>query len=252
MTKTQLAKDLKKLGVRKDIDLLVHSSLKRIGKIDGAAEAVIDCLLGLIGPTGTLMAPTHTWGTVNAAQPIFDVRRTPSHVGYFTEAVRKRPEAIRSLHPCHSVAAIGPRAEFYTAGQLEVDTPCPAKSPYGRLIREVNGYILFLGVDLEYNTCYHAIEEEAKVPGLLTEHQEELQVIDETGTMHACPHYRHAEPGPQRFFRDMEFILRDAGALSINVTGQGVSRLVSGIKLRKVILDVIRKQPGVFIRSTKK
>ena len=248
MTKAQLASELRKLGIKKGMDLIVHSSLKRIGKIEGGAEAAIDCLLGLIGPKGTLLAPTHSWDTVNHRQPVFDVRNTPSHVGYFTEAVRKRPDALRSLHPTHSVAAIGPRNAFYTAGQLEVDTPCPANSPYGRLLRAKQGYILFLGVDLEYNTCYHAIEEEAKVKGLLWEKPLQYFITDNEGRTHKRSHYGHAYPGPQRFFRDMEFILRDAGSLKIGVTGQGVSRLVNGIKLRKVILDVIKKQPGLFIK----
>ena len=250
LTKKELAVDLKKLGLKKNMNLLVHSSLRRIGEIKGGAKAVMDCLLEIIGPKGTLMVPTHTWDTINSKQPVFHVNKTPSHVGYLTEAVRLHPDAVRSLHPCHSVAAIGPKAEFFTAGQLQADTPCPKESPYGRLIRDPDGYILFFGVDLEYNTCYHAVEQEVKVPGLLTNHREQLFVIDKQGKLHCSPQHRHA-PNFQRFFGDMEYLLRDKGALVIGKTGHGISRLVNAIKMRKIILDILKTHPEIFIRQEK-
>jgi len=202
ITKKRFISDLQKLGIKKGMNLLVHSSLKRIGKIKGGAETIIDILLELIGPKGTLMAPTHTWNTVGSHQPVFHVDKTPSHVGYFTEALRKRKDAVRSLHPCHSVVAVGPKAKFFTEGQLQVNTPCPKKSPYGKLIRDPHGYILFLGVDLEYNTSFHAIEQEVKIPGLLTRHKEALFVIDTQGILHSTFHFRHANRFI-RYFRDM-------------------------------------------------
>ncbi len=251
LTRKELAADLRKLGLKKGMNLFVHSSLRRIGKIKGDAETVIDCLLEITGPEGTLMVPAHTWDTVNSNQPVFHVDKTPSHVGFLTEAVRMRPDAVRSLHPCHSVAAIGPKAEFFTAGQLEVDTPCPEESPYARLLRDPDGYILFLGVDLEYNTCCHAIEEEAGVPGLLTNHREQLFVIDKQGKLHASPQHRHALSF-QRFFRDMECILLDKGALATGKTGHGISRLVNAMKMRKIILNILKTQPELFIKPIKK
>ena len=61
--------ELRALGVRPGMNLLVHSSLKRLGPVDGGAEAVIDALLEAIDPGGTLMMPTHTWKVVTSSQP---------------------------------------------------------------------------------------------------------------------------------------------------------------------------------------
>ncbi len=113
---------LKDIGVAPGMDLLVHSSLKRVGPIDGGADTIIDTLLEAIGPGATLMMSTVT-GNVNAAQTVFHVAHTPSTVGALTNVFRRRDCAIRSLHPVHSIAAIGPRAGFYTEGHLDAPTP---------------------------------------------------------------------------------------------------------------------------------
>ena len=247
MTGKELSASLAALGVKPGMNILDHSSLNRIGPVDGGAGGVIDSLISLIGPVGTLIMPTHTWGTVNARQPVFHVVRTASIVGYLTEAFRKRPGAVRSLHPCHSVAAYGPRAAFFTGGQLAVDTPCPPESPDGRIMRDPAGMILFLGTDLDCNTCYHALEEEAGYPGLLTADREALIVIDAAGIMHESPQHRHAEPF-QRFYSDTEHMLAKAGALTAGRTGGGISRLVKAVPMREIILGVLATSPELIIR----
>ena len=52
---TTLAADFRKLGIKEGMNLLVHSSLRRIGKVAGGADAVIDALLDVLGAEGTLM-----------------------------------------------------------------------------------------------------------------------------------------------------------------------------------------------------
>jgi len=158
---------LRRLGLQAGMNLLVHSSLRRVGPVEGGAEAIIDCLLRLLGPDGTLMMSTVS-GNVNREQPVFHVQETPSTVGTLGNVFRRRPGAIRSLHPVHSVVAMGPKAEFFTAGHLEARTPWSPDSPYGKLMRN-HGHILFLGTNFTCNTCIHALEIEARVPGLHTE-----------------------------------------------------------------------------------
>ena len=72
---------------------------------------------------------------------------------------------------------MGPKAELYTRDHLIANTPWSPESPYGKLMRN-NGWILFLGVNLSVNTCFHALEIEALIPGIHTEQADTLFVID--------------------------------------------------------------------------
>lgn len=145
-------------GVRPGDALMVHSSLKALGPVEGGADAVIDALLALLGPAGLLVVPTHTWDVVNDRQPVWHETLTPSHVGTLTNLLRNRPSAVRSIHPTHSVAAMGSRAHEFCSGHEDDDSPCSPTSPYGKLL-DWKGKILLLGVDLTRCTFIHCLEE---------------------------------------------------------------------------------------------
>ena len=63
------------------------------------------------------------WGDAPLASgEIYDPAETPSRVGSVTNLFRRRPGAVRSLQPTHSVAAIGNRAEeFCQAPEEQVE-----------------------------------------------------------------------------------------------------------------------------------
>jgi aminoglycoside 3-N-acetyltransferase len=207
---SDLVNTLKNSGINEGQTMLAHSSFKAMA-CPGAPDDVVDALLELVGQSGTLMVPTHTWGIVNAKQPVFDVLLTPSHVGAITEAVRHRPDAVRSLHPTHSVAAIGARADELIAGHECDETPCSRTSPYGRNV-EWDGLIVMLGVSLFYNTTYHAVEEWTKVPWVFQKDvKEDLYTIDKNGNRIHVPSFRHAEY--DRAFIEKEQELENEGIM---------------------------------------
>ena len=231
------------IGVAPGMDLLVHSSLRRVGPVDGGADAIIDTLLAAIAPDGTLMMSTVS-GNVNADQTVFHVAHTPSTVGALTNVFRQRPGAIRSLHPVHSIAAIGPKARFFTEGHLEAPTPWSAESPYGKLMRN-QGFVLFLGTDFSANTCIHAIEIEARVPGLHTEAKSRLQVIDYDGVLYETEHHWHA---PKLCcYPDLEHLVERAGGLRYGRIGSAICRLVDATILRATLLPLYREAPELAV-----
>src|SRR6478672_9626519 len=107
VTRADLVEGLRALGLRLGALVQVHSSLSRLGFVEGGAETVVDALLEAVGLAGTVMVPTFNHGKAD----IYDPRTTPSISGAVTEALRKRPGAHRSIHPTHPYAAIGPDAE---------------------------------------------------------------------------------------------------------------------------------------------
>ena len=176
---------LARLGIGPGDTVLMHSSLKSLGRMAGGADGVIDGLLAAVGPAGHALVPTHSYcyvrndpikeaelSTAAAAGagdgiPAFayDPAATPSRVGFITEVFRNRPGAVRSAHPTHSLAAIGPKAHYLMSGHTPTGGTFNIAGPHGRYVRW-GAKVLFLGIDLSSNTTYHAVEEWLDLPYL--------------------------------------------------------------------------------------
>ena len=152
VTKSRLVSDLKKLGLKAGMDVMVHSSLSAIGYVEGGADTVVDALLSAIGRRGTLMMPSFNHREAQVYNPM----TTPTVNGAIPDAMWRRPEAVRSVHPSHALAAIGPKAEEYCRDHLEVGI-FAQDSPIGKLIHG-GGYILTMGTIHYTSTAYHVAE----------------------------------------------------------------------------------------------
>lgn len=150
------------LGITPDSTAAVHTSLKSIGMIDGGAEGLLDYYTELLSE-GLLIVPTHTCAVVNRGSPVYDVRETVPNIGVFPQICAKeafrRENAVRSLHPTHSVAAFGRRAEEFVKGEENTRSRTPVRGVWGRFYEE-NAKVLMIGVGLERNTYMHSIDEE--------------------------------------------------------------------------------------------
>lgn len=59
-TKEDLKEYLKAMGLTGKETILVHSSMKSIGEVEGRADTVLDALIEYF-KDGLLLLPTHTW-----------------------------------------------------------------------------------------------------------------------------------------------------------------------------------------------
>ena len=124
LTRADLVDGFRASGLAPGSIVLVHSALRTLGRVEGGAETVRDALLDVLGPTGTLVAPTFTFiHEVEPQPPLIDPAQDRSEMGAITEAVRRHPEARRSAAYRHSFAAVGPAA----ATIADVD---PALAPF--------------------------------------------------------------------------------------------------------------------------
>ena len=159
----KMAAAIRDLGVLPGETVLVHSSFKSLGPIAGGIETVVWSFLQAIGTDGTLLMPALSY----ALRPpeTFDVRLTPTNVGAIPEYFRAREGTRRSLHPTHSVCAVGRRMrELLDDHELDC-TPCGRHSPF-RKITETRGKIVMLGCGVRPNTTMHDIEEYVEPPYL--------------------------------------------------------------------------------------
>jgi len=60
VTKEDIKRGLETLGLKNGDSVGVHSSLSSFGYVEGGANAVIDALLEVVGPEGTIVMPTYS------------------------------------------------------------------------------------------------------------------------------------------------------------------------------------------------
>ena len=155
LSRDQLLDGFRQTAVRHGDTVIVHTSYKSLGGVDGGVEAVIDVLLDLVGAGGTLLFPAFNFQSWTETH-YFDVLETPSRMGMITELARLRPGARRTPHPIYSFSALGPRAEEF-AGTDDPEAYGP-KSAFA-LFHATNGTILSIGLDFNNTfSMHHYIE----------------------------------------------------------------------------------------------
>ena len=156
-----LEQALRAVGLAAGDVVLAHSSLSAFGWVEGGADTVLDALLSVLGPQGTLVLPTFTWGAYhNDDERLFDVAETPCETGRIPETFRRRPGVVRGEHRCHSMAACGPHAAEALGDGVR---SFGEGSPFDALYR-LDAWNLLLGVTFQSCTALHAAEEREQVP----------------------------------------------------------------------------------------
>jgi len=247
LNKKDLISDIKEAGIQKGDTLALHASLKSLGYVIGGAKTVIDAFLEVLGPRGTMMMPTHTYCmTPNPDQ--FHIKTSPSKVGLISETFRQHPQAIRSFHPTHSVAAIGPHADFLTRDALST-SPCGINNPFHRL-EKCGGYILLMGTDHRSNTHLHTCEVLAGVPYFRiswTSHRSyEISHIYQDGELVERIHL-YQIPGCSKGFKKIQPILDNENVIRHVQIGQAQSQLFQATDLSRVVVPLLRKQPDFLL-----
>jgi len=243
VTLDAIVRGLREGGLHAGCHVLLHSSLKSLGLVEGGAETVIDAFLEVLGPTGTLVAPTLTGDeTLCAANPpVFDVHKSRCWTGAIPEALRLRPDAVRSWHPTHSAAAIGGLAKDLTRRHCDSTTPCDELSPYGLLAEREDAFIVLLGVDHESNTTLHHVEEMAASdyhmqaePALATVRVGEIE-MKRTVFLHRY--------GQARRFGAVEPLLLERGIQRNVEIGSATVRVVRTKPMVRLCLAALRANP---------
>lgn len=269
--KQQLKDQLESMGLKGDETILIHSSMKAIGAVDGGADTVLDAWMEYF-KNGLLLLPTHTWKTVNADNPVYNPYTTPSCVGLLTNMFMKRDGVIRSLHPTHSMSGYGKNAAEYLAGEEYNNTPCTPGGCYDRL-KEVGGKVLLVGVGHERNTYIHSVEEVLNVPNRLSDMPMELviELQEESNNSGKLPpynrddgwkkhtdnklcrkvyvrkHYNAQQPHISEDFVKLNQIFLDSGVVKKVKFGDADSLLCDAKGMFNIVRQVIAPDPECIV-----
>lgn len=162
VTSGELEDGFERAGLRPGDVALVHSAMRTLGHVPGGAPSVVEALLAVLGPDGTLVAPTFTFAHEAEDDPVIDPALDPSEMGAVSEAVRRDPRALRSTAYRHSFAAIGPRAAEIT----RVDPSLAVfdlRSAFGAMLR-LGAQVVLVGVPYASSTSHHFAEWVCEVP----------------------------------------------------------------------------------------
>jgi aminoglycoside 3-N-acetyltransferase len=239
-----IAAELRGLGLKAGDRVVVHSSLRAVGRAAGGPEAVVDAFLDVLGPGGTLMVPTFTY-TTTRFQPALE----PARTGALAEAVRRRDDAVRSLHPTHSVAVLGPEAQALCAGHENL-AATDRGTPLDRLA-DAGGLVLLLGVGHIANTTVHVGEFRAGMSYLVLMPRSDWprahQIIGADGSERRVAYDRY--PGCSRAFGVVEHGLRERGAIRDGRVGRAESQLMPGAAVLDETSALLDRDPCALLCS---
>lgn len=245
-TKNSLIADIKKAGINSAGTLLIHSSMKAIGEVEGGADTVLDAFISYM-KDGLLLFPTHSWSSKSLKDGIYDPKTEPSCVGLLTNLFMKRDNCYRSMHPTHSVAAMGKRAEEYIKRDEGAVTPCPSGGCFSALYDE-NAEILFLGAPLTTNTFIHSVEEKLKLPNRISTEPKSIKIICKNGVAvdsKIHPHSSTKGDVSQNYGKLLSPMLKLGIAKAVRI-GDADSYLVKVRPMADFVTGLLTKEPNLF------
>ena len=248
LNRSQIASQIRQLGLAEGDAVMMHSSLSALGPVDGGADAVVDGILDVIGPRGTILVPVFrdsVWGDPAhftnsdcdcSSQDGLCPSQQPGFQGILTETVRQRPGSLRSCHKTHSWVALGPAGRQLLDGHRQTPAICGAGNPFEKLLA-LDGKLLLLGVQVNTVTLWHYYEEMLRVPYV----------------GHFWPaerHLNHCVPG-LRIQYEFPGIMQDvccaAGILKAGPVGKSTSGVMCARRFENFMATILEDDPYCLV-----
>lgn len=252
LTLTDLVDGFRALGVEAGDTLLVHSSYKSFGPVDGGPQTVIRALEMALDTEhdGTLIMPTFNFG-FNKGEP-WDVRSTPSKMGVLTEIVRQDPRAKRVFHPFYSFAVLGRYAEML--GGLRYKSAYERNSVFGKL-RDLDGKIMVIGLSYTNSmTFFHHIEQMEGVDYRFLK-QFTGEVTDADGRTYTDTFemlVRDIDKGVITEVDPMGFLMEEKGVIQVRKIGEADVKLMKANEVYAFTAREMRRDPHLLYQIEKK
>ncbi|SNT02055.1 aminoglycoside 3-N-acetyltransferase [Rhodococcoides kyotonense] len=177
-THESLAADAAKLGLVAGDVVMVHAAFGRVGPVVGGPDVLVDALVDVVGPSGTLVSyqdwelGVDVWNAdgsvvdeLRAHVPPYDpaTSRPARDHGILASTIRTRPGVRTSRNPGAAMSALGFRADELTR-EHPMDDGYGVGTPLARLV-DAGGRVLMIGAPLDTMTLLHHAEALADIPG---------------------------------------------------------------------------------------
>jgi len=244
LTKNDIFEFLRDCGIKHDDIVTMHSSLRAVGPIENGADGLIDAMCEYLSD-GLFLVPTHTWANVNRANPLFDVSATVPCIGTLPTVAAFRPDAVRTLHPTHSLAIFGKNAAEYAKGEENSASPAPVGGCLSRLY-DLGGKILLVGVGHDRNTYLHAADERLDLPNRLNPDTFVPKIKDRDGNIiEGKPFHSHYTAGiptcVSDYFPNYKAAFEYLGAVTYHTLGSALVYCCDARKMTDAMAMIVAK-----------
>lgn len=240
ISQDEMVVGLRRLGIEQGDLLEVHSSLRRLGPVEGGAATVIRALQEAVGAAGALVMPAYPVGPGLTPSPAecargmtwkvrilpFDDLTTTTGMGAIADAFRKWPGVRRETGAFFSYTAWGRDADLF------------AREGLARLV-ERDGKALLLGVEMDRCSALHLAEERVALPAAIT------ALL--TPPADLTRDYPAAEwgfgYGPEANFLLAQQVAEAEGLIAVGQIGQAVARLFAVQPVIALYERLLREQP---------
>lgn len=241
-SKKQLKQQLCDMGILPTDTVLIHTSMRAIGPVEGGPDGVLDAFCEYL-TEGLLLVPTHTWDDVTPENPHYDVRTAVPNIGLIPRTAAFRKDGVRSLHPTHSMWAYGADAAAYVAGEENAPSPTPAGYCWDK-VADRNAKILLIGVENNKNTFIHSIEERVGLPDRISHKSYDITVVDEQGREYTHPFYQQycsKTEDISLFFGIFEKPMVEMGVQTYGKFGNACVRIVDAMGCRNLLTTIYKR-----------
>ena len=248
-TKNEIILQLDRLQSPKGAVVLMHTSLRAIGPVEGGAKTLLDILIEYFTRDGGLFCvPTHTWDNLDK-EITLDMNSDENCLGAFSGIAIRDPRGVRSENPTHSMVVFGDRekALAFTKDELYVSTPTAPNSCYGKLF-DMGGYVLLAGVAQNRNTYLHTVEEMLSVPNRMDDKPICVAVKRKDGQVinsKMCLFYTDYTDDISNRFVKYETAFRYHRCITDGYVGNAPVQLCDAIKVKEAVELIYQNSGGV-------
>lgn len=245
LNKKKIFEIFKNLGLKNNDNILIHSSLKEIGEIDGGADQLIEILKEYFF-NGLIILPSHTWASMKEDNQMLDLDQKNSCVGILSNIALDHG-FVRSFHPTHSVVVYGNNKDEYIKNDDYTTTPVSPTGCFGKL-GDINAKILFLGAKLSKNTFIHSIEERFDVSDRFTSKKYHFysKKGDTIKEYNIYKHYSSLNPHISENYMKLEKPMIELNIASHFKFGNANSIIIDAKKCLEFVSKLLEKDKHIF------
>lgn len=247
-TKADLLRQLSDLHIPRDRVVMVHSSLRLIGNVEGGPQTILDTLIEYFTAEGGMLCiPTHTWMNLGQKDVALDMNDPTTCTGALANLAAADPRGIRSENPTHSVVVFGEREKVlkFVADEVNVESGTAPDTCCGKLYL-YGGYVLLIGVNQTSSTFLHTVEEGLGVPDRITDKKYLVRIKRKNGEIverRLKFHYTSYHPDICLRFQKYEVPFRYYGAITDGFFGNAPVQACNAV-IMKDVMELIWKNNG--------